>query len=64
MRNPLSGRGLASLLPGVALMTSACVLFTRAGYGPLADHAHRGEPCTASRCPHNASILAILGFFA
>jgi hypothetical protein len=46
------------LIPGLVFAAGSAVLFSRAGYGPVADAAHRGRPCT-DRCPHNASILAL-----
>jgi hypothetical protein len=39
------------------------VLFTGSSYGPLADPQQRGQPCSASRCRHNAAVTAAgLGF--
>jgi hypothetical protein len=38
------------VVPGVELLAASAVLYGRAGYGPLADKAHRGNRCTADRC--------------
>jgi hypothetical protein len=52
---------LTFLLPAAATLAGAAAIFTRAGYGPFGDRSRRGKPCTASRCVHNASILALIG---
>jgi hypothetical protein len=49
------------LLPAAAFLAGAAVILTRAGYGAFGDRSRRGQPCTASPCVHNASILALLG---
>jgi hypothetical protein len=46
---------------GWACLAAGAVLFTRAGYGPLADPHRRGQPCTASRCRHNAAAATAVG---
>jgi hypothetical protein len=49
------------LLPAAAVLTGAAIIFIRAGCGPFGDRSRRGQPCTASRCVHNASILTLIG---
>jgi hypothetical protein len=51
---------------GWMCLAAGVVLFTRSGYGPLADRQRRGQPCSASRCRHNATAVtaAGLGFLA
>lgn len=46
---------------GAALLAASAALYNRAGYGPFADKANRGNGCTADRCVHNASLLAPTG---
>lgn len=46
---------------GWACLAAGAVLFTRSGYGPLADPQQRGQPCTATRCRHNATAVTAAG---
>jgi hypothetical protein len=43
------------------LFIVSAVLYSCAGYRPFADPAHRTQPCTAGRCAHNATALAVAG---
>jgi hypothetical protein len=51
----ISGMSATPNLRGLALISLAAVLFSRAGYGPSGDPAQRAKPCTMSRCAHNAT---------
>jgi hypothetical protein len=46
---------------GWSCVAAGAVLFTRAGYGPLADRQRRGQPCSVSRCRHNATAVTAAG---
>jgi hypothetical protein len=49
-------------LIGAGLLLVSLVVFHRAGYGPGADRRWRQRPCVdATRCPHNALLLAAIG---
>ncbi len=44
---------------GASLLAAPAVVLTLAGYGPPGDPAHRGRPCVAGRCPHDASVIRV-----
>jgi hypothetical protein len=46
---------------GAALLAASAALCNRAGYGPCADKANRGNGFMADRCVHNVSLLALTG---
>jgi hypothetical protein len=49
------------VVPGLLFVAASAVLFGRAGYGPFGNPVQRGKECTADRCVHNASLLALIG---
>jgi hypothetical protein len=51
-------------IPGLWLIVLAAVLYTRKGYGPFGNPAWRTEPCTVSRCAHNATVALVAGLVA
>ena len=54
-------RSSVRYLLGLALIGLAGVLYSRAGYGPFGGAEQRAEPCTFTRCDHNASPVLVGG---
>jgi hypothetical protein len=46
---------------GLLFVAASAVLSGRAGYEPFGNPVQRGKECTADRCVHKASLLALIG---
>lgn len=46
---------------GWACLAAGAVLFTRSGFGRFGDPRQRGQPCSATRCRHNAAAVTAAG---